>query len=106
MFVTLNIASVSDSHHSSIGFLALSFTMPRPMANTMLKTTICSTSPVAIASMIEVGTMCSRIWSQVCAWALTGGAPVAAGNTSPTPGFITLTVKSPMSSASVVTISK
>jgi hypothetical protein len=48
MLVTLNIASVSDSHHSSIG-LPFSPTMPRPMAKTMLKTTICSTSQVAIA---------------------------------------------------------
>ena len=60
MLVTLNIASVSDSHHSIIG-LPFSPTMPRPIANTMLKTTICRMSPVAIASMIEVGTRCSRI---------------------------------------------
>ena len=80
--------------------------MPRPMANTMLKTTICSTSPVAIASMIEVGTTCRRIWSQVCAWAAIGGAPVGVGRVSPTPGRITLTVNRPMSSARVVTTSK
>ncbi len=59
-----------------------------------------------MASMIEVGTMCSRIWSHVCAVALTGGAPVAAGRVRPTPGFMTFTEKSPMSSASVVTTSK
>ena len=105
MLVTLNIASVSDSHHAIIG-LPFSPTMPRPIANTMLKTTICSTSPVAIASMTEVGTMCSRICCQVCAVAAIGGAPVGCGSVMPTPGCITLTVTRPISSASVVTTSK
>ncbi len=105
MLVTLSIASVSDSHHSIMG-VPFGPTMPSPMAKTMLKTTIWSTSPVAMTSMIEVGTMCSRIWSHVCAWAAIGGALVAAGRVNPTPGFMTLTVKSPMSRSSVVTISK
>ena len=105
MLVTLNIVSVSDSHHSSIG-LPLAPVMPSPIANTMLKTTICSTSPVAIASMIEVGTMCRKIWSQVWAWAAIGGAPAGAGSTSPSPGRITLTASRPMSRARVVTTSK
>ena len=72
----------------------------------MLKTTICNTSLVDIASMTDVGTMCSRICCHVCAVALIGGAPLGCGRTMPSPGRIMLTVKSPISSASVVTISK
>lgn len=57
---SLPLDLVSDSAHCRTG-LPFSPTMPRPIANTMLKTTICRTSPVAMASMIEVGTMWSRI---------------------------------------------
>ena len=105
MLVTLNIASVSDSHQAIIG-LPFSPTMPKPMAKNMLKTTICSTSFLAMASMAEVGTMCSRIWSQVWATVVIGGGPDGAGSTMPTPGCKRLTASRPISNASVVTTSK
>src|SRR6185436_20464846 len=104
MLVTLNIASVNDSAQAMNG-LPFSPTMPSPIANTMLKTTICNTSPVDMASMTDVGTMCSRICCQVCAVAAIGGAPLGCGSVMPTPGCSRLTVTNPISSASVVTIS-
>ena len=65
MLVNLNIVSASASHHAITG-RPFSPIMPSAMPKKMLKTTICSTSPSAIASMTDSGTTCSRIWSQVC----------------------------------------
>ena len=105
MLVTLNMASVKASHHAIMG-LPFSPTIPRPMAKNRLKTTICSTSFLAMASMAEVGTMCRKIWSQVCAAVVMGGGPEGAGSTMPTPGCMMLTASRPISSARVVTTSK
>ena len=78
--------------------------MPSAIAKMMLKTTICSTSPLAIASMIDVGKTWIRIWSHVCAFAAT--SDFAAESATPTPGLRMLTASRPMTSAIVVAISK
>ena len=75
------------------------------MPKNTLKTTIWSTSPFAIASITDSGTTCRRIWSHVCALAvISDSCPI--GRLTPTPGFVMFTATSPMTSASVVTISK
>ena len=58
MSVKRNIVSASDSHQVIIG-RPFSPIMPRAIAKIMLKTTICSTSPRAIASITDSGT----VWS-------------------------------------------
>ena len=55
MCVTLNIVSASTSHQCTIS-RPRSPNMLRPMANSMLKMTICRTSPRAMASNTDVGT--------------------------------------------------
>ena len=55
MFVNLNIVSASDSHHSITGRALLADHRRARSPKMMLKTTICSTSPSAIASMTDVG---------------------------------------------------
>ena len=65
MLVTRNIVSASDSQNTITG-RPFSPIMPSATAKSMLKITICSTSPRAIASTIEVGMTCSRISSHVC----------------------------------------
>ena len=60
ILVNLNIVSASESQNSIIG-LALGPTIVRAMAKMIDQTTICSTSPSAMAWMIEVGTMWRRI---------------------------------------------
>jgi hypothetical protein len=58
MSVKRNIVSASDSHHVMIG-RPRSPIIPSAMAKIRLNTTICSTSPRAIASMTDSGTVCS-----------------------------------------------
>ena len=89
MFVNLNIVSASVSHHWTIG-LPLSPSMPSAMPKIMLNTTICSTSPSAIALMTDSGTMCSRMSFQLCADAARSRSPCA-GRFTPTPGVSRLT---------------
>ena len=60
MFVNLNIASASDSQNSITG-RALGPTIVNAIAKMMDHTTICSTSPSAIAWMIEVG----KVWRKI-----------------------------------------
>src|SRR6185436_5755108 len=102
MFVNWNIASASDSQNSIIG-LALGPIIVREIAKMMDQTTICRTSPSAIAWMTDVGKVCRRIWSHVCATALIAGGPLGAGSVRPTPGLKILTASRPISSAIVVT---
>src|SRR3954469_18339594 len=85
MLVNLNIASASDSQNSIIG-RALAPTIVSEMAKMIDHTTICRTSPSAIAWITDVGNVWRRIWSQVCAVAEIAGAPAGAGSTRPTPG--------------------
>ena len=85
MFVNLNIVSATASHHATTG-RPFSPSMPSAIAKKMLKTTICSTSPSAIASITDSGTTCSRIWSQVCGLAVISDCwPI--GRSTPTPGL-------------------
>ena len=60
MFVTLNIVSATASHQTTTG-RPFSPIMPSPIAKKMLKMTICSTSPSAIARMTDSGTVWRRI---------------------------------------------
>lgn len=60
MLVRRNIVSANDSQKATTG-RPFSPIMPSATAKSMLKTTICSTSPLAIASMTEVGMTCNRI---------------------------------------------
>src|SRR3954469_4601934 len=94
MLVNLNIASASDSQNSIIG-LALGPIIVSEMAKMIDHTTICRTSPLAIACWIYVVKVCSRIWSHVWAVAVIAGGPDGAGRTSQTPGLRMLTASSP-----------
>ena len=54
MFVNLNIVSATASHQVTTG-RPFSPIIPSAMPKKMLKTTICSTSPLAIASNTDSG---------------------------------------------------
>ena len=103
MSVKRNMVSASDSHQVMSG-RPFSPIMPSAIAKMMLKTTICRTSPRAMASMTDSGTVCRSTWSHVCAVAATSVA--AAGSEIPSPGRVTFTATRPMRSAIVVTASK
>ena len=78
------------------------------IAKRMAKTTICSTSLRAIASMIDVGTRWSMKLVSVglfCASCCPVSA-VATARFTPSPGRVRFTAPSPMNRAIVVTISK
>ncbi len=60
MFVNLNIVSAMPSQ-SVITGRPFSPIMPRAIAKMMLKTTIWSTSPFAMASITDVGMVWTRI---------------------------------------------
>ena len=77
------------------------------MAKMMLKTTICSTSPSAIAWMTDVGHDVEQdLIPGLAPLPRSRALPPSAGSTRPTPGRMTLTASRPMTSASVVTTSK
>ena len=103
MSVNLNIVCAMDSHSSTTG-LPRSPSRLSATAKSRLKTTICSTSPSAIALTIESGKTCSTNSCHVC-----GGASVftvCGGSTTPMPGLVRFTATSPMAMAMVVTTSK
>ena len=85
MLVKVNIVSVSDSHQPMIG-RPFSPIIDSEMAKSA-KTTICSTSLCAIASMIDSGTVCRRIWSHVCGVAEIAGGPDGGGSDQADAGF-------------------
>ena len=60
MFVTLNIVSATASHQATTG-RPFSPIIPSAIAKKMLKTTICRTSPSAIARITDSGTTWRRI---------------------------------------------
>ena len=103
MSVKRNIVSAIASHSATTGrpFSPSRFSAK---AKSRLKTTICSTSPSAMALTIDSGKMCSRNSCHVC-----GGASVftvCGGSTTPMPGLVRFTATSPMAMAMVVTTSK
>ena len=95
------------SHHTSTGLPASPAAITAIAKNTA-KTTTCSTSLRAIASIRLVGNEC-RIVSISVSGLFCAAAPSAEAlptSFSPTPGLATLTTSSPTASAAVVTISK
>src|SRR5205085_11476480 len=74
-----NMMSANDSHHLTTG-CAFSPMLVTASANSTEKMTICSTSPSAMALMIEAGDRCAMMSPKVCGLAGGSGAvnPVAA----------------------------
>src|SRR5207253_9187800 len=106
--VKRNMMSASDSHQTTTGF-AFSPMLVTARANITEKTTICRTSPSAIALIIDAGARCVTNSPNVCGFAGTSVAAASGlggGNTTPTPGFVRLTAASPITNANVVTTSK
>ena len=79
--VKRNITSASDSHHTTID-LAFSPMLVTANANKIEKTTICSTSPSAIALMIELGARCVISSPNDCGLAA-GSAPATSIRAAP-----------------------
>ncbi len=100
-----NITSASDSQNATTG-AAFAPMAAHAAPNRNAKTTICSTSLRAMASMMLVGTICSTNEpAVVCVCGTAASAAVRARGT-PTPGRTRFTAANPRNSASVVTISK
>ncbi len=108
--VNRNMTLASDSHQTTIGF-ARSPTLVTASAKMTANTTICSTSPSAMALMIDAGERCAMISPTVWGFAATVRPRAAASaaftfSETPTPGLVRFTAARPMNSANVVTISK
>ena len=104
MLVNLNMVSETDSQSAITGLPFSPITLSAK-AKSMLKTTICSTSPSAMALITDSGKMWRTKSCQVCgAASFVDGA--CGGSTTPTPGRVRFTSKRPMAMASVVTTSK
>ena len=102
--VYLNITSASDSQNCVTGF-ARAPSAAQPMPNRMLNTTICSTSPRAIESIMLVGKVCSRI-SAIVNFACGRFVTATLLMVNPAPGRVRFTAAKPTNSAIVVNTSK